>query len=83
MRIEVRIDRCILDRPPAPGIDPSPIQAAVAGELVRLFQTGGPSSHLDRANQDRGDGPAGHDPQTLGRAIALALYRSIRTRFKP
>lgn len=80
MKIQVRIQRCVVDRLPAAGLDPSRLQAAVEEELVRLYHAGGQPSDIEITGPDRvGREQASHNPPSLGRQIAAAIDRQIRT----
>jgi hypothetical protein len=83
MRIELRIDRLVLE-----GIDLPPGQrhlvgAHVQAELVRLLRDGGlaGAARHGAAVAVRGpavDLPAGLPPPALGRLLAGAIYQGIR-----
>jgi hypothetical protein len=81
--IDLRIERLVLDGIDLPHRQYPLLQASVEAELGRLLatnglaprlRTGGTLPHVDAGTIDM---PHNHDPTTLGRQIARALYRGF------
>jgi hypothetical protein len=82
MKIQMHIERLILDGIDIPAGQRPRLQAAVEAELVRLFSTGG----LNTALTSGGNLPSlrvqtlkysGNNPAQLGQQIARSMYDSL------
>jgi hypothetical protein len=83
MRIELHIERLVLDGLPATDAEGARLRAAVEGELARLLATGGLARELAAGGAvphlpapQIGIGP-GDRPDALGRAVARSLHAGI------
>lgn len=83
MKIEVRIDRLILDGVPVTGDQGPLVQLAVERELAELLADGGPfdetraGGSTPRVNAGSFELPEGNHPAKLGQQIARSVYRGI------
>jgi hypothetical protein len=85
MRVELRIDRLVLEGIDLPAGQHQLVGAHVQAELARLLRDGGlagPPGHGGAVATARGPAlhlPAGLPPPALGRLLAGAIYQGIQS----
>jgi hypothetical protein len=79
MKINLHIDRLVLDGLPVTDGDGARVRAAVVAELARLLAGGGlaPSTSLAEARVAAGEIHPGGGAGELGRAIGRQIYSSL------
>ena len=83
MKINVRIERLILDGLPIERRDGAAVQAAIERELAKLFNSGQlspallSSSMVASLRAESIELPEGVNPATLGQQIAQAVHQSL------
>ncbi len=83
MKIDVYIDRLLLEGLPITSAQGAQVQAAVEKELARMLAAGGLSEHLRKGGATRAVRAGGvrfskaQEPATLGQSIARAVHQGI------